>query len=110
MLKRSTLAIILVLLFATATAARKGTHVLYGTVKCAGLPVIGAQVSLTGNATYTTRTVMTNKQGVYMADKLPMDQYIIRVLGPNPDMFKPSHANIILAKRQRQLDFELKLP
>jgi len=110
MLKKSLFAIALVMLLVSSTAAREGARTIFGVVTCAGQPVAGARVTVTGGATYTTRTAVSNAQGVYVVNKLPVDEYIIRVQGPKPGMFKPGHGNVVLAQQQRQVNFSLRLP
>ena len=107
--KLAVTAALVLLLTAAASGAREGDRTLYGAITCYGQPVAGARVTVTGTSTYTTRNVVTNDKGVYVVGKLPMDEYVIRALGPKPGMFKPGHANVMLVKKQREVSLRLKL-
>lgn len=110
MLKKYVAAAAVILLLAYAAGAREGNRTLFGAVSCAGQPVAGARITVTGTSSYSMRTVAANDRGVYIVDKLPMDEYIIRALGPKPDMFRPGQRNVMLLQQQREVNFELKLP
>jgi len=111
MLKKLAAAAALVLILAVAaTGSREGTRILYGVVTCAGQPVAGARINVTGESSYVTHSVVANDRGVFVVGKLPMDEYVIRAMGPKPGMFKPGQRNVMLLQQKREVNFELRLP
>ncbi|MDD3311867.1 carboxypeptidase-like regulatory domain-containing protein [Pseudodesulfovibrio sp.] len=100
--------LLLALLLAADAVAREGTHLLFGTVSCDGQPVVGAQVTVTGLSSYASRSVLTDSRGIYMAGKLPTDEYLIQVVGPELGVFLPARSNIFVRKDRNELNFKLK--
>jgi len=106
--KRIALALLLVLLLAVGAAAREGTHLLFGTVSCDGQAVVGARVTVTGLSSYASRSVLTDDRGIYMAEKLPTDEYLIQVVGPELGEFLPARSNVFVGKARNEVNFKLK--
>ena len=109
MLRKTVLSLILVLLLAVpALAARTGSSTIYGTVNYNGAPLVGALVTIIGESSYTNKSVNTNDNGVYIIDKLPMDEYIIRVLGQPDGIYKPNEKNAFLwHKKTKEVNFSM---
>ena len=96
MLRKTILSLILVLLMAVPALARTGDSTLYGVVSYNGAPLAGALVTIIGETSYTNKSVNTNERGVYILDKLPMDEYIIRALARPEGIYKPGEKNVFL--------------
>ena len=102
------LSIILVLLLAFPALARTGSATIYGVVNYNGAPLVGALVTVIGETSYTNKSVSTNGKGVYILDKLPMDEYIIRVLGQPDGVYKPNEKNVFLwHKKTKEVNFSM---
>ncbi len=108
MLRKFFMLLVALLLLATVASAREGTHVIYGAVNDNGQAVAGARVTTIGESTYTSRNVVTDEHGIYIIEKLPADEYLIRVLGPEPDIYKPGERNVFLNQDKKEVNFELK--
>lgn len=100
--------LVALLLLATVASAREGTRIIYGAVNDNGQAVAGAKVTAIGESTYTSRNVVTNEHGIYIIEKLPADEYIIRVLGPVKGVYKPGERNVLLNHNKKEVNFELK--
>lgn len=106
--KKILAALAIILLLATLALAREGSRVIYGAVSDNGQPVVGARVTAIGEATYTSRNVLTDDQGVYLLEKLPKDEYMIQVLGPENGVYVPAERNVILDHDKKEVNFKLK--
>jgi len=108
MLRKIIFTVALVLLFAAPTSAREGTSTLYGVVNDNGQPLVGALVTIIGETSYTNKSVTTNEKGVYILDKLPVDEYIIRALAQPNGIYKPSEKNVFLwRKTTKEVNFSM---
>lgn len=107
MLRTSILTLALLLLLATPALA-DGTATLYGAVHDHNTPLIGAQVTIIGEATYTSRSTQTNENGVYYFDKLPTDEYIISAIPQPAGLYKDGSANVFVGKgKEKEVNFPM---
>lgn len=108
MLRKTILSLIMIMLVAVPVFAGKGQSTLYGVVSNNGAPLEGALVTVIGETSYTNKSVTTNEHGVYIADKLPMDEYIIRVLAQPDGVYKPQEKNVFLWKKKtKEVNFSM---
>lgn len=98
----------LVLLLITPAFAA-GSATLYGAVNDNGQALAGAMVTIIGEASYTSKTVATNDQGIYLINNLPADEYIIRVIGSPDGMYKTAEKNVFLGPgKEKEVNFSMK--
>lgn len=109
MLRRIILTTALTLLLAIPAMAGEGGSTIYGVVTFDNAPLTGAMVTVIGELSYTQKTVFTNEKGVYIADKLPADEYIVRALGQPDGVYKPYEKNVFLwRKSTKEVNFPMK--
>ena len=102
-------AILCIMLTAGTALAGSGTSTLFGAVHDNNTPLIGAEITVIGEATYTSRSTFTNEKGIYMIDKLPADEYIIRAIPQPEGIYKDGSANIFLGKnKEKEVNFPMK--
>lgn len=100
---------IALLLFLALPAQAGKTAILYGVVTDNGTPLAGTLVNITGEATYTSRAATTNKDGVYVFDTLPADEYLVRVIPQPEGVYKDGEANVFVSGgEEKKVDFTLK--
>src|SRR5580693_4073651 len=79
-LRTSLLALLIAAFAVVGASAQLSTASMFGTVTDAtGAVVPNATVAITQTSTNETRTVVTNKDGAYRADFLPVGPYKVRV-------------------------------
>lgn len=106
---RKTLFCILLLIALSSQAFADSSAILYGAVTHNGQPLPGTLVTVVGEATYTSKTVMTNENGVYVIDKLKADEYIVRALAQPDGVYSPAEQNVFLENgKEKEVNFSMK--
>lgn len=108
MFRKMLITVAMILCFATPTQAGEGTSTLYGIVTYNGDVIPNALITVIGEMTYTSKSVRTNEKGVYIADKLPADEYLIRAIAEPGGVYKPMEKNVFLwRKTTKEVHFKL---
>ncbi len=108
MLRKIILTTALVLVLALPVIAGSGTSIIYGAVNDNGNPLANALITVIGEATYTSQSVTTDERGIYVIEKLPADEYIVRALAKPDGVYKPGEKNIFLGKgKEREVNFSM---
>ncbi|MBI9078896.1 MAG: carboxypeptidase regulatory-like domain-containing protein [Pseudodesulfovibrio sp.] len=108
MLRKTVFTIILVLSLVVPVLAG-GTSIIYGAVDFNGVPMENALVTVIGEATYTSKSVVTDSRGIYVIEGLSADEYIVRALAKPDGTYKPGEKNIFLGKgKKKEVNFSMK--
>lgn len=106
-MKKYILTVTLLLLMASP-AFGEATAMIFGAINHNGVAVPGATVTIIGEATYTSRSVVTNEHGIYIIDDLKADEYIIHAIGNPEASYKTAVRNILLRNGiHKEINFEL---
>ncbi|MDC0336515.1 carboxypeptidase-like regulatory domain-containing protein [Pseudodesulfovibrio sp.] len=108
MLKKIILIAMLTLFAATTVLAAEGTSTLYGAVNDNGQPLANSLVTIIGESSYHSGSTTTNERGVYVFDKLPADEYIIRAIPQPAGVYKDGAANVFVGKgKKKEVNFSM---
>jgi len=109
MLRKLLLSTCFIAMLAPFAIADSGTSTIYGAVHDNNTPLVGAEITIIGEATYTRRSTFTNENGVYFINKLPADEYIIRAIPQPEGIYKDGVANTVVKKgKEKEVNFPLK--
>jgi hypothetical protein len=98
-------ALMAAMLFTTPGLAGESA-VIFGSVSTDGTPLPGALITAIGESTYTSRNVTTDERGIYVIDKLPEDEYMIRALAQPEGVYEPGEANVFVVG-DKEVNFTL---
>ena len=109
MLRKVFLSFAMLLILATPAMAKDGTATIYGAVNDHGAPLVGALITIIGEATYHSGSTTTNERGVYFFQHLPADEYILRAIPQPAGVYKDGAANVFVGKgKEKEVNFNLK--
>ena len=109
MIRKTIFAIFMTMFLTIPALAGSGTSTIYGAVNDNGAALIGAKITIIGEATYTSRSTVTNEKGIYFFTKLPADEYIIQAIPMPAGIYKDGSANVFVGKgKEKEVNFSLK--
>ncbi len=100
--------VLLFLTFSSVAQARSGTATLYGIVDHNNTPLGNTVVSVIGEATYTSRSAITNENGVYVIEGLLADEYIIHAVPMPEGVYRDGVSNVVVENgKEKEVNFSL---
>lgn len=109
MLRSILFSICFIITLAPFAMAGSGSSTIFGAVHDNNTPLIGAEITIIGEATYTSGSTYTNENGVYFFRELPADEYIVRAIPQPVGVYKDGTANVLVEEgKEKEVNFPMK--